>query len=701
MDQCDFLPVSAEEMHERGWWWYDALVVGGDAYVDHPSFGTAVISRVLEAEGLRVAVLAQPDWHDAEAFRAMGRPRLGVFIGAGNLDSMVAHYTAAKRRRSEDFYSPGKRTGCRPDRAAIVYCNRAREAFGPDVPIILGSLEASLRRFAHYDYWDDSVRRAILFDAPADLLVYGMGEAATIEIAHRLKKKQSVHTMTDIPGTGYITRDPSVCKFDHITLPSYEDVRDDKRLYAEATRTEYAEHDPVRGRAMIQPCEGRYLVINPPAMPLDTKELDRVADLPYTREWHPMYEPLGGVPAIEEVRFSVIHNRGCFGGCNFCALAFHQGRMITSRSHASVIREVEAMTRHPLWKGYVSDVGGPSANFRHPSCRQQLERGMCPNRLCLAPTPCPNIDADHSDYLALLRNVREVSASSANVLITGESGTGKELVARAIHAASGRRDKPFISFNCATIPETLIESELFGYYGGAFTGANKKGKKGYFELAHGGTIFLDEVNELSRSAQTKILKFLEDRTFIPIGSEESVSVDVRVICATNGRLRQLMEQGAFRKDLYYRLSVFEFVIPPLRERPEDIAPIAMKFVAEFNRMHQHNFRLTPALIRRLRDHDYPGNVRQLRNVIERLVVISKLGMSPDFAFRVPEQQARPCRQEEKAMPTELRLVEQQHIARVLELAGHNKDKAARMLGISKSTLWRKCHEMRPGAEDPA
>ena len=408
MDRCDFLPVSAEEMHERGWWWYDALVVGGDAYVDHPSFGTAVISRVLEAEGLRVAVLAQPDWHDAEAFRAMGRPRLGVFIGAGNLDSMVAHYTAAKRRRSEDFYSPGKRTGCRPDRAAIVYCNRAREAFGPDVPIILGSLEASLRRFAHYDYWDDSVRRAILFDAPADLLVYGMGEAATIEIAHRLKKKQSVHTMTDIPGTGYITRDPSVCKFDHITLPSFEDVRDDKRLYAEATRTEYAEHDPVRGRAMIQPCEGRYLVINPPAMPLDTKELDRVADLPYTREWHPMYEPLGGVPAIEEVRFSVIHNRGCFGGCNFCSLAFHQGRMVTSRSHESVIREVEQMTHHPLWKGYVSDVGGPTANFRGPSCKKQSKDGMCPLKHCLAPTPCKNLVADHRDYLALLRKLRAV-----------------------------------------------------------------------------------------------------------------------------------------------------------------------------------------------------------------------------------------------------------------------------------------------------
>lgn len=297
--------------------------------------------------------------------------------------------------------------------------------------------------------------------------------------------------------------------------------------------------------------------------------------------------------------------------------------------------------------------------------------------------------------------MKGVAASNSTLIIYGDTGTGKSVLAAAIHDASPRRDKPFISFNCATIPETLIESELFGYYGGAFTGANKKGKKGYFELAHGGTIFLDEVNELSQSAQTKILKFLEDRTFIPIGSEESVSVDVRVICATNGRLRQRMEQGAFRKDLYYRLSMFEFIIPPLRERPEDIAPIASKFVAEFNRVHQHNFRLTPALIRRLRDHDYPGNVRQLRNVIERLVVISKLGMPLDFAFRVPDQQTRPPQQEAKDMLMELRLVERQHIARVLELAGHNKDKAARMLGISKSTLWRKCHEMQLGQENPA
>ena len=408
MEASDFLPVSAEEMHARGWWWYDALVVGGDAYIDHPSFGTAVISRVLEAAGYRVAVLPQPDWHSADAFRAMGRPRLGVFIGAGNLDSMVAHYTAAKKRRSEDFYSPGKQTGRRPDRAAIVYCNRAREAFGPDMPIILGSLEASLRRFAHYDYWDDKVRRGILFDSQADLLVYGMGETATLEIARRLKKKLPVSEMTDIPGTGYITRDPSVCAFERVELPSFEQVRDNKRLYAEATRTEYAEHDPVRGRALIQPCEGRYLVVNPPAMPLDTKELDRVAELPYTREVHPMYDAEGGVPAIEEVRFSVIHNRGCFGGCNFCSLAFHQGRMVTSRSHESVIREVEAMTRHPLWKGYVSDVGGPTANFRGPSCQKQLRDGMCPLKHCLAPTPCKNLVADHRDYLALLRKLRKI-----------------------------------------------------------------------------------------------------------------------------------------------------------------------------------------------------------------------------------------------------------------------------------------------------
>ena len=400
----DFLPISAEDMSSRGWDGYDFLVVGGDAYIDHPSFGTAVIARVLEAEGFRVAVLCQPDWHSAEAFRAMGRPRLGVMIGAGNLDSMVAHYTAGKRPRREDFYSPGKKPGLRPDRAVTVYANRAREAF-PGLPLVIGSLEASLRRFAHYDYWQDRVRRSVIFDAKADLLVYGMGEHATIEIARRLRDGGDIAEMRDIRGTAYIAKEPPAGA---LTLPSYEDVCADKRAYAEATRMEYAEHDPVRGRTLAQRHGDRWLVVNPPAMPLGTAELDRVAELPYTREVHPIYDALGGVPAIDEVRFSVIHNRGCFGGCSFCALAFHQGRMVTSRSHESVVREVEAMTRHPLWKGYVSDVGGPSANFRHPSCKKQLKSGMCPDRSCLAPTPCPNIDADHSDYLALLRRLRRI-----------------------------------------------------------------------------------------------------------------------------------------------------------------------------------------------------------------------------------------------------------------------------------------------------
>ena len=406
-DVTDFLPVSKADMESRGWWWYDFLIVTGDAYVDHPSFGPTVIARVLEAEGFRVAVLAQPDWHDAEAFRAMGRPRLGVMICSGNLDSMVAHYTAAKKRRSEDFYSPGKKMGLRPDRAVIVYANRAREAF-PDLPIVIGGLEASLRRFAHYDYWDDKVRRSALVDAGADILVYGMGEYASIEIARRLKKKQPVSSMTDIRGTAVMVSDPVLCAYDSVTVPSFEDVSTSMSDYADATRVEYAEHDPVRGKAILQKHDKRWLLVNPPAMPLSTKELDRVAELPYTRQYHPMYEAMGGVPGLEEVKFSVIHNRGCFGGCNFCALAFHQGRMVTSRSHESVIREVTALTKLPDFKGYINDVGGPSANFRHPSCQKQLKYGMCADKRCLAPTPCKNIDADHSDYLALLRKLRAI-----------------------------------------------------------------------------------------------------------------------------------------------------------------------------------------------------------------------------------------------------------------------------------------------------
>lgn len=401
-----FLPVSLDEMHDRGWYWYDFLLVTGDAYVDHPSFGTPVIGRVLEDMGLRVALLSQPDWHNCEAFRAMGRPRLGVMVSAGNLDSMVAHYTAAKKRRGEDFYSPGKKAGLRPDRASIVYCNRVREAF-PGLPLIVGGLEASLRRFAHYDYWDDRVRASLLSDSGADLLVYGMGERASREIAAALRAGTRISEIKDVRGTARMSPSPDTA-YESVFCPSLAEVRESKKAYARAAMLQYDEHDAVSGRAVIQQHGDRFLIVNPPAAPLSTEELDAVAALPFTREPHPMYDSVGGVPAIEEVRFSVIHNRGCFGACNFCSLAFHQGRTVTARSAESVISEVERMTKHPLFKGYVHDVGGPTANFGHPSCSKQLKSGMCRGRGCLFPSPCPNLDADHSEYLALLRRLRKI-----------------------------------------------------------------------------------------------------------------------------------------------------------------------------------------------------------------------------------------------------------------------------------------------------
>ena len=402
-----FLPVSKADMEARGWDGYDFLIITGDAYVDHPTFGAAIISRVLEAQGYRVAILAQPDWRKVEAFTALGRPRLGVMLSAGNLDSMVAHYTAARKRRHDDAYSPGNQAGLRPDRASIVYANKVREAFG-DIPLVIGGLEASLRRFAHYDYWEDKVRRSVLFDSQADLLVYGMGETATREIAARLASGTPVGEITDVKGTAFIAKDPSACAYPRVECPSYEQVSADKRQYAVANMIQYEEHDPVRGRAILQRHGERLLIVNPPAMPLTTAELDFVAELPYVREPHPMYDEMGGVPAIEEVRFSVAHNRGCFGACNFCSLAFHQGRIITARSHESVLREVEGLTRHPGFKGYIHDVGGPTANFRRPACKKQLKAGLCRGKACLAPQACPNLDADHTDYLMLLRKIRAV-----------------------------------------------------------------------------------------------------------------------------------------------------------------------------------------------------------------------------------------------------------------------------------------------------
>ncbi len=401
----DFLPVSKADMDRRGWESYDFLVITGDAYVDHPSFGTAIIARLLESEGYRVCVCAQPDWHSPASLKEYGRPQLGVLLSAGNIDSMVAHYTVAKRRRGQDAYSPGNVMGLRPDRAVIVYANLARQAFG-SVPVVIGGLEASLRRFAHYDYWDDKVRRSVLVDSGADLLTYGMGERATLDIAARLRAGTPVDRIRDVKGTAFLTQDPGECVYPKVSCASFEEVCADKWAYAKANMVQYQEHDPIVGRAILQAHGDRFLVVNPPSMPLTTAELDRVAELPYVREPHPMYDAMGGVPAIEEVRFSICHNRGCFGACNFCSLAFHQGRMVTSRSHESVLREAKQLIQHPGFKGYIHDVGGPTANFRRSACKKQLKSGLCKGRACLAPEPCPNLDADHSDYLKLLRELR-------------------------------------------------------------------------------------------------------------------------------------------------------------------------------------------------------------------------------------------------------------------------------------------------------
>ncbi len=402
-----FLPITCGDMKARGWEDYDFLYVTGDAYVDHPSFGTAIISRVLESAGYRVAILAQPNWRNTQDFLKFGRPKLGVLVSAGNIDSMVAHYTVSKKKRHDDCYSPGNKHGLRPDRATIVYCNLVRQAFG-DIPLIIGGLEASLRRFAHYDYWEDKVRPSILQDTQADILSYGMGERVLVEIADLLKSGTDVSQITHLKGTAVMIERPNLCQYPRIECGSFDQVARNKQEYAKANMIQYQEHDAVVGKAIIQSHGSQFLLVNPPAPPLTTEELDKVASLPFVREPHPSYDTAGGVPAIEEVRFSVIHNRGCFGACNFCSLAFHQGRTMSCRSHESVVKEVESITEHPGFKGYIHDVGGPSANFRKPSCQKQLKHGMCKNRECLAPEPCPNLNADHTDYLMMLRKLRKI-----------------------------------------------------------------------------------------------------------------------------------------------------------------------------------------------------------------------------------------------------------------------------------------------------
>ncbi len=399
-----FLPVSKEDMELRGWEQVDFVYVSGDAYVDHPAFGAAIITRVLENEGFKVAVLAQPDWRSVKDFKRFGKPRLGFMVSSGNIDSMVAHYTVAKKRRSTDSYSPGGKTGLRPGRAVIVYCNVIRQAYG-DVPIIIGGLEASLRRFAHYDYWDDKVRRSILFDSQADIISYGMGERSVAEIAHRLDGGEKISDIRDVRGTCYAV-DVRETPYGGAECPSFENVVKSKKEYAVSCRIQQDEQDAFRGKTVKQRHGNKMLVQNPPALPLTTPELDAVYALPYERTYHPSYEKDNGVPGIEEVRFSITHNRGCFGACNFCSLAFHQGRYVTVKSEQAILDEAKKLTELPDFKGYIHDIGGPTANFRRPSCDGQEERGLCKGKKCLAPQPCPNLKVDHSEYLDILRKVR-------------------------------------------------------------------------------------------------------------------------------------------------------------------------------------------------------------------------------------------------------------------------------------------------------
>ncbi len=402
-----FLPVCRKDMEDRGWEQVDFVYVIGDAYVDHPSFGHAIISRLLESRGYRVGIISQPDWRDPESIAIYGEPRLAFLVSAGNMDSMVNHYSVSKKRRKTDAYTPGGVMGKRPDHACTVYGNLIRRTY-KKTPVILGGIEASLRRLAHYDYWSDSLKRSVLLDSGADMISYGMGERSIAEVADALDAGIPVEELTYIDGTAVKVKSLESV-YDAEILPSFEELKNDKREYAKSFYTQYLNTDPFTGKRLVEPYSDHlYVVQNPPAKPLTETEMDDVYGLPYMRTYHPSYEEAGGVPAISEIRFSLTSSRGCFGGCSFCALTFHQGRIIQVRSHDSLIKEAEKITKEKEFKGYIHDVGGPTANFRHPSCKKQMTHGVCSNRQCLFPTPCPNLDADHSDYVKLLKKLRKI-----------------------------------------------------------------------------------------------------------------------------------------------------------------------------------------------------------------------------------------------------------------------------------------------------
>lgn len=402
-----FLPISIQDIIDRGWSDLDFVLVTGDAYVDHHSFGTAIISRVLEKHGYKVGIIAQPNWKNVDDFKRLGKPRLGFLVNSGNMDSMVNHYSVSKKRRQKDLYSPGGEMGHRPDLATIVYCNKIREAYG-DIPIIIGGIEASLRRFAHYDYWGDRVRKSMLIDSGADVLVYGMSEKQIVEVADALNDGYDRKYIRHIDGTCYVSDSLDEIYDDYILIPSYKDVCQDKKRYAEAFKIQYDEQDPYRGKVLVQEHSGKFLVQNKPEKPLNRDELDEVYSLPYANTYHPTYEELGGIPAIQEVKFSIVSSRGCFGSCSFCAITFHQGRAVQSRSEDSIVDEAIQISNLPDFKGYIHDIGGPTANFREPACKKQITKGACKNRQCLYPSPCKNMDVDHTDYLKVLKRVRNL-----------------------------------------------------------------------------------------------------------------------------------------------------------------------------------------------------------------------------------------------------------------------------------------------------
>ena len=501
----EFLPISRKEMEAQGLSQMDFVYITGDAYVDHPSFGAAIISRLLQSRGYSVGIIPQPDWKNPESIRVFGEPRLAFLVTAGNMDSMVNHYTVSKKHRQKDAYSPGGKMGLRPDRAVTVYGNLIRQVY-KHTPVILGGIEASLRRLAHYDYWEDKLKRSVLLDSGADLISYGMGEHSIIEIAEALDSGLSVKDLTYIPGT--------VCRcrnldhiYDPLLLPSFEEMKKEKKIYAESFRIQYENTDSITGKILAEYYEGQgYIVQNPPARPLTTREMDDIYELPYTRTWHPVYEKDGGIPALEEVKFSLTSNRGCFGGCSFCALTFHQGRILQIRSQESLVKEAESFVRDPDFKGYINDVGGPTADFRIPSCKKQLTRGVCKNRQCLFPSPCPNLEADHEDYLQLLEKLRQIPGVKKVFIRSGirfdyvmEDKNRKFLKALVEHHISGQ---------LRVAPEHVSDSVL--YYMGkprhqvyqkfikAYENENRKtGKKQYalpyFMSSHPGSTVRDAV----------------------------------------------------------------------------------------------------------------------------------------------------------------------------------------------------------------